>query len=968
MSLLQEYFILEEKYKKVHGTLTILLMQVGAFFEVYGKKDERGHIINQQIESYCNFCDLALANKTEKIFMAGFRDYMLEKYLRKIQDQGFTAVVYVQDNQCSNTTRSLQGIYSPGTYFSCDQNEISNNISCIWLHEVKSPMLKMNKLIIGMSNIDIITGRCVMFECENENIHNPSSYDELERFLSTYNPSECIFIHNFQNESRYTDLLNYVQSKSKKIHCKTKNTDENTKNELENCEKQRYILEIYNQFFTTKIVQSLNDSIHNFGFASQSFAYLLNFVYLYNPNLILKLQEPEFENNGTRLVLGNHSLKQLNIIEDHNYKGKYSSVLNFLNNCETNMGRRKFKFNLLHPTFCVEKLQKQYEKTDYLLENLSCAEHLKQKLNRMKDVEKLNRQIIIKKITPRQLFYLHESLLVVEELYNTIMEHKYFKHSYMCFKQVLMQSKKIKLLLEQYLDLSVCVLVDNNEGEVNIFNEKINESLDKITLQLRDDDEMLENIRVYFSNMIKSEEKNKKDTEYVKIHKTEKMGKSLVCTKRRGIVLKSLLDKEKKDIVDSENKKKHVDTTIQLLSSTTSNYTIQTSQVSSICNNLLKYQAHMKVQIKSVYQDLLHELKEYQEEFQNIIDFITELDILQNQTFLAHKNRYCKPKINEQPKSFVEAKEIRHVLVEHINKNETYVTNDLNMNEENQGILLYGTNAVGKTCLIRALGICIIMAQAGLYVPCSSFVYSPYQSLYTRILGNDNLFKGLSTFGVEMSELRVILRDANQHSLILGDELCSGTEFDSATSIFVAGLQKMYKNQCNFIFATHMHSIANYDEIKEMVNIKLKHLLVRYNKERDCLIYDRKLKEGCGESMYGLEVCESLHMDDDFLKNAKNIRNKYLQHGSKLNLKQSHYNSEQIVNMCEICKTEKASEVHHLQYQKNAVNNKIRHFHKNHKGNLVSICETCHNNIHKENKEYIKVKTSKGYIIEEYNN
>ena len=76
------------------------------------------------------------------------------------------------------------------------------------------------------------------------------------------------------------------------------------------------------------------------------------------------------------------------------------------------------------------------------------------------------------------------------------------------------------------------------------------------------------------------------------------------------------------------------------------------------------------------------------------------------------------------------------------------------------------------------------MSQAGFYVPCSKFVLAPYQKIYTRILGNDNLFKGLSTFAVEMSELRTILESADQKSLVIGDELCSGTESNSAISIF----------------------------------------------------------------------------------------------------------------------------------------------------------------------------------------
>ena len=90
------------------------------------------------------------------------------------------------------------------------------------------------------------------------------------------------------------------------------------------------------------------------------------------------------------------------------------------------------------------------------------------------------------------------------------------------------------------------------------------------------------------------------------------------------------------------------------------------------------------------------------------------------------------------------------------------------------------------------------MAQAGLYVPSSTFRFKPYNTIFTRILGNDNIFKGQSTFAVEMSEMRAILKRANSNSLILGDELCSGTEQPSAISIFGSGLKLLDNNQDNY--------------------------------------------------------------------------------------------------------------------------------------------------------------------------
>ena len=250
------------------------------------------------------------------------------------------------------------------------------------------------------------------------------------------------------------------------------------------------------------------------------------------------------------------------------------------------------------------------------------------------------------------------------------------------------------------------------------------------------------------------------------------------------------------------------------------------------------------------------------------------------------------------------------------------------------------------------------MAQAGLYVPCYSMTYSPYEYIFTRIIGNDNIFKGLSTFGVEMSELRVILNQCNERSLILGDELCSGTEIDSALSIFTAGLETMYAKKSTFLFATHFHQIQHFNEIKAMDKIVLKHLKVLYNNETKQLMYDRKLADGAGESIYGLEVCKSLQMPEDFLKRAYEIRGK----SGVLNLNITRHSKHKLRNICEFCKISFGTEIHHLQYQKDAnERDYIDSFHKDHPANLASICEECHQKIHALGNIYEKKKIGDGY-------
>ena len=471
-----------------------------------------------------------------------------------------------------------------------------------------------------------------------------------------------------------------------------------------------------------------------------------------------------------------------------------------------------------------------------------------------------------------------------------------------------------------------------------------------------------------------------KDT-FVKIHETEKNNFSLIATDRRCKILEEVLISNKSNCVRlkyqssfyKEEKEFVLDlgkNVIDFSKQSATNRFINSIQIGKLCRDVSSIKINLIDKVSKVYNKIINDIEVFQDKINNVCEFITYVDVVFAKTYIAAKYNYCKPSIvlDKSNKSYINATKLRHCLIEKIQQSELYVANDISLGgDENNGldgILLYGTNAVGKTSFIRALGISVIMAQAGLYVPAASFEFFPYKYIFTRIIGNDNLFKGLSTFAVEMSELRTILRLADPFSLVLGDELCSGTESISAASIFVAGIQMLHKKSCSFIFATHLHEITNYDEITALHNVGCKHMSVIYDKEKDVLIYDRKLKDGPGTNMYGLEVCKSLNLPQDFLDMAHSIRMKYKpETNSLLDQKSSHFNAKHIKGMCEKCNKKMATEVHHLQYQQDADAKGIIHnkedgltFHKNHPANLLSICEQCHDEIHKTGTQMKKVK------------
>jgi DNA mismatch repair protein MutS len=345
---------------------------------------------------------------------------------------------------------------------------------------------------------------------------------------------------------------------------------------------------------------------------------------------------------------------------------------------------------------------------------------------------------------------------------------------------------------------------------------------------------------------------------------------------------------------------------------------------------------------------------------------------------------------NEDNNNFLELIDLRHPIIENNQEIGLYVPNDIilgdlslvdkdyknnvivqnstynNINDNKMhGVLLYGINSSGKSSLMKSIGISVVLAQAGFFVPAKAMRFCLFDSLFTRISGADNISKGLSSFAVEMLELKNIFNRATANSLILGDEISHSTETSSGVSIVASAILKLSKLQSIFIFATHLHQLPELEEIEKLKNIICLHLSVMYEDDEDKLIFDRKLKYGSGSSVYGLEFAKSLHMDKEFLDTANAIRKRITDDYNTVerltHQKSSKYNKDLYISTCAICGA-KVDDVHHIKEQKNSDEKGfIGHINQNHKFNLIPLCKKHHKMVH-DGKIIINgfVTTSKG--------
>lgn len=985
--MLDIYFKNDEKYTKKYGEQTIFLMQCGSFFEVYSYKNKQGNFINNKITDFSKICDMAIAVKHGKykgrqIYMAGFSPIeRLEKYVKKLTDKGYTVPVFIQDVNLPDQ-RYEHAVFSPGTNFDMESTKITNNLMVIWIDNYKKTTINKTPVIhCGMACIDIFSGNNYLFQFKNNYLKNPITYDEIERFYSSYNPNEIIIISN-NSKKEIKEIINFTQIDCETIHIISREENDTPYNDLvEKCDSQKYQKEILEKFYNVNDFASFYEEMkfREYPTATQAFCFLLSFAYEHNPALVKNIAEPEINNINKRLILGNHSLKQLNMIPNGDMKGKLSSVVTFLNRCRTPMGKRKLKHLMLNPKNDEKWLKKEYKIVEHAINENEVFDKIRNELKEMNDMERLYRKIILKRIVPTEYVKLYKDVCLIRKINNRMKKNKKLKE-YNKGIEVQKNSKRLIKFLEENLIMDVAVQINSTRFEKNIFKKGIYKDIDEAEMKYKESYDKIVAIQKNFELLIDEKKRNIKNS-LIKIHETEKNGIYLSITDRRMKLLKigikkytekcginEMIIKYKSSYDGSEKEFIYDFNNLMFSSATSSNKKLDGSIISNMYSSVRVEKHNFKDELRRCYNDFISKTENYPNELDNLIKYVINLDIISTKAFLAKEYHYVCPKIKKKEKSFIEAKGIRHILIEQIQMDEFYVPNDINLGIDYNGSLLYGTNAVGKSSLIKSVGICLILAQSGFYVPCSDFIYSPYESIYTRILGNDNLFKGLSTFAVEMSELSAILKNGNKNTLILGDEVCSGTETSSAVSIFASAIIKLNEKNSSFIFATHFHELTKMDEIINLEKVIMQHMTVHYDRTLDALVYDRKLKSGSGNSMYGLEVCKSLNMPKDFLELAQKFRSKVSPiDNTVLSFGVSKYNSNKVKGICEICDKKIGEEVHHLIPQEfSGENGWIEGVgNKNNKANLSNICKECHKELTKSKKKMRRKKTTKGMIMVE---
>lgn len=916
------YFSEWDKYNQIYkgGNGIALLMQVGSFYEILEKHDfSSGNA--RKISDFLNII-LTKRNKNaqDSPYMCGFPCVSLSKYLPVLINNNFT-VIQIDQDDLSKGERKVSQIYSLST----PPDDLLTQNEPILMSIFIDDKIELVGACVTNTNTGVI---------EVVEYYNNYAVDKLFSLIKSRYPSEIILSCKPENIKTIKSKLEIDESV---VLCHTLPIINKYKDVKY---QEEYIKKIYkgtiNQSMLGYLVELNLEKLTNGGVIS--LMHLFDFLYIHNEKFLINPNKPVILKEESNLNLLLNTLDQLNICKGQ--KGENGdSLFSIINFTQTAIGRRTLKHLLSNPLIDKDSLNFRYSLSREIFNYTQTKfEKIKELLLKIKDIETFHRLIICNKLSYQKFWKLHSSYLAILDIVkilncntNTLFDLS-FENDLNSFV------KEYKNIIDTENENELKVLFSQNEI---FFKKGFNKDLDDLESEINQ-----------CKNKLESFEKELSVISPVKLTFLENENKFVLFT--TNIRANLIKEKEKKYKLVFNSNKSGTKITSDEIDNLSQKITINEKIIES-----KKLEIYKKLQINWSQKTSL---------FNYLCEFVGLLDVTYSNVIASKKFNYCCPLIKDSKESYIDVKELRHPIIERI-IDTPYIPNDITLGNLNDitlgssdndkdnmnklGGIVYSLNSGGKSSLLRSVGVSIVMAQAGLFVPASSFIYYPFKKLISQVDFIDNLFRSQSSFVSEMLGLKTILNESDNFTLVLADELCKGSEINSATAIFASAVKELLNKRTKFLMSTHLHGVSQLNEIKNAKGLEIWNLGVEIRKET--IVFLRKLQKGPCDTLYGLEIAKALGLNSNFIKSAFAIRNNLVKKKNNLlEKKGSKYNSKKIMDSCEICnytpihKTDIPLDCHHILFQCNADSNGFTgYYHKNAKSNLVCLCKNCHQRVHK---------------------
>lgn len=506
------------------------------------------------------------------------------------------------------------------------------------------------------------------------------------------------------------------------------------------------------------------------------------------------------------------------------------TLWSFLDKCRSSMGSRLLKKWIEYPLVDTAMINRRLNAVEYLNDNFITKDELREHLGFVYDMERLSARVAYGSANPRDILRLIKTLEHTPQIFELF-------HDCSAYEEF----QSIDPCRELY-DMIEGAIIDNPPltlKDGGMFVEGYNEELDQVR-------EIGKNGKNWILEL-ENKERERTGVKSLKIGYNRVFGYYIEVTKTNldsikdefGYVRKQTLTNAERFITQELKDKEDA---------------IVHAQERSI-----RLEAEL-------FNHLLNQIKVYLPKLHDLSHALATIDALYALAEISSENGYTRPQFHTGHS--IHMKEARHPILDRMMKTTRYVSNDLEMGEDNDILMITGPNMGGKSTYMRQTVLLVIMAQIGCFVPAKKAEMPIFDQIFTRIGASDDIMSGQSTFMVEMIEANNALQNATANSLILFDEIGRGTSTYDGMALAQAMIEYIMRNiKAKTLFSTHYHELTEMAE----KNAGIRNVHVDVHEEDDKVTFLYRVLDGKADKSYGINVARLAHLPSSVLERAKQI-------------------------------------------------------------------------------------------------
>ncbi|OJD33739.1 dna mismatch repair protein msh6 [Diplodia corticola] len=549
---------------------------------------------------------------------------------------------------------------------------------------------------------------------------------------------------------------------------------------------------------------------------------------------------------ATSLVLDGQSLINLEIFANSFDGGAEGTLFSMLNRCVTPFGKRMLKQWVCHPLADARKINQRLDAVDALNADTTIMDRFTASLSKLPDLERLLSRVHARRIKAQDFVKVIEGFEQIEYTMSLLSE---FGEGEGVIGQLISQTPDLAGALKHWRD--AFDRKKAKEDGILVPEPGVEEDFDQ---SQQDMQEVLDELE----KLLKQYRRD--------------LGSTAICYRDNG-----------KEIYQLEVpiKIKSVPKNWDQMSATAKVKRYYSPELRKLVRKLQEAQETHGQIVKEVAGRFHARFDENYAVWLAAVKIIAQLDCLISlaKASASLGEPSCRPKFVDSERSVLEFEELRHPCM--LTNVTDFIPNDIKLGGQSQNIdLLTGANAAGKSTVLRMTCIAVILAQVGVYLPCTSATLTPVDRIMSRLGAQDNIFAAQSTFFVELSETKKILSEATPRSLVILDELGRGTSSYDGVAVAQAVLHHVATHVgCLGFFATHYHSLAT--EFAEHPEIAAKRMAIDVDDEERRVTFLYRLEEGVAEGSFGMHCAAMCGINPRVIERAE-VAAREWEHTSRL--------------------------------------------------------------------------------------